>query len=419
MANFFEALLENPSAFPDIPSKKDFKDRKDEVESKAKWENLVMTAAAAQLAKSGVAQKNNSMAHSAETGAEIVRSDIPDEEGAAAGRAVKVDYKLPTLSTISDGCKESKCFKIVPEDLSSAKKMESTALAKLLQTCSSEDPIQQKEVGRLQADLTAYQKQAPIPLYTADTGDIEKISQILSKDKAEDKQQMEELEKQILTLANKNPDSYSAQVRKQLEKWGGLRKVITMEELIVNFSCQDHSALLRRNPSLDDNDISNLMTMVGTFLLYATRDQQRSRAQAALDKVEATKDGDLKEYSDLVNQLADRCLAERHYAPKERPAYLVFEYFANIAMRQPQVEKLEKFLAGGELNLVMEMIMGSGKSKVLLPLLGLMRADGKALSMLIVPQPLFESVSQDTQDILHGAFSQTLRSLHIPMSSYT
>ena len=40
--------------------------------------------------------------------------------------------------------------------------------------------------------------------------------------------------------------------------------------------------------------------------------------------------------------------------------------------------------------------MGSGKSKVLLPLLGLMRADGQDLSLLIVPQPLFESISQDT-----------------------
>lgn len=408
MASFFEAVLENPSAFPDIPYKKDFIDRKNEVEIEAKWENLVREAATRQLAMSPIVKKNILR----QEGAEIRSSDMPDDGDAAAGRAIKIDFKLPTLQTISGSCKESRCFKMAQEDLSSAKKIQGAALAQLLQTCSSEDPIQQKEVGRLQTDLIAYQKRAPAPLYTADKGDIEKISQILSKDKAEDTRQIDELEKQILTLANKNPDSHSAQVKRQLEKWGGLRKVITLEEVIVNFSSQDHSALLRRNPSLDDEDINNLMTMVGTFLLYATRDQQRGRAQAALDKVESAKGCDAKEYSDLVNQLADRCLAERYYLPKERPAYLVFEYFANIAMRQPQVEKLEKFLGGGDLNLVMEMIMGSGKSKVLLPLLGLMRADGKALSMLIVPQPLFESVSQDTQDILHGAFSQSLRSLN-------
>ncbi len=103
---------------------------------------------------------------------------------------------------------------------------------------------------------------------------------------------------------------------------------------------------------------------------------------------------------------------KRKYDPTLQPAYLVFEYFADIAMRDAQVEKLEAFLKGGDLNLVMEMIMGSGKSKVLLPLLGLLRADGIALSMLIVPQPFFESVSQDTQTILQDGFSQQLRSLH-------
>jgi primosomal protein N' len=100
-------------------------------------------------------------------------------------------------------------------------------------------------------------------------------------------------------------------------------------------------------------------------------------------------DSHSEEYKELVNKLAQEMLSLRMFNPLERPAYLVFEYFANISLRPTQFNKLEKFLKEKDLNLVMEMIMGSGKSKVLLPLLGLMRADGKDLSMIIVPQPLF------------------------------
>ena len=62
--------------------------------------------------------------------------------------------------------------------------------------------------------------------------------------------------------------------------------------------------------------------------------------------------------------------------------------------------------------------MGSGKSQILMPLLGLLRADGDTLSMLIVPQPLFESVSSDTQQIL-ASFGQSLRTLHFDRNSST
>lgn len=401
LANFFEAVLKNPQSFPDIPS------GTEKAEVKEKWNKEVMAAATSLLAKMP-AEDGSFIGKSGL----MLRSELPYEEERAVEREKKnIDYALLPLPTIANGCKEY--FKeLEPEPLLSTKETESPALDSLLKSYKSEDLIQHKEIERLQEDLIAYKKVIPAPTYTINKDNIEKISRILSKDEDEDKQQMELLEKQIVALANKAPRSANEQVKNQLKKWGGLRKAISLEEVIVNFSCQEHNALLRRNPSLDDDDINNLMAMVGAFLQHATRDQQRTRCQAALEKVIQMKDCDPKEYSDLVNQLADSCLAERYYSAKQRPAYLVFEYFAHIAMRKPQVDKLEAFLTKGDLNPVMEMIMGSGKSKVLLPLLGLMRADGKALSMLIVPQPLFESISQDTQDILQGAFSQALCALH-------
>ena len=59
-----------------------------------------------------------------------------------------------------------------------------------------------------------------------------------------------------------------------------------------------------------------------------------------------------------------------HTSLKNYPAYLVFEYSADILLFPKQIEILDTFLSGGDVNPVMEMIMGSGKSAVLLPLLG-------------------------------------------------
>lgn len=87
-----------------------------------------------------------------------------------------------------------------------------------------------------------------------------------------------------------------------------------------------------------------------------------------------------------------------------------------MIIRKEQIEKLNNFLEGGTSNPIMEMIMGSGKSKVLLPLSGLLRADGKALSMLIVPAPLFESNSSDVHSIFK-TFSKSLCTLQFDRNS--
>src|SRR5262249_38274129 len=153
--------------------------------------------------------------------------------------------------------------------------------------------------------------------------------------------------------------------------------------------------LLERNSALTKEEIPLIAQQVGIFLQHATRQQKRERAIEIFKKIDKATSPD--ERDDLINQLGQELLAERNFDAAENPAFLAFEYLANLSMRPQQVTKLNQFLKGGDANLVMEMIMGSGKSKVLLPLLGLLRADGDALSMIIVPEPLFESIAADTQ----------------------
>ncbi len=151
--------------------------------------------------------------------------------------------------------------------------------------------------------------------------------------------------------------------------------------------------------------------MIQEYLILSTRELKNIRLGEKLQPLESLKEHDTPHAEALINDLGGEFTSSRDYKPQEYPAYLAFEYYCNVLMRPAQVEKLESFLKGEDENLVMEMIMGSGKSKVPLPLLGLLRANGDNISMMIVPQALFESISQDTQNILHS-FGQGLYALH-------
>ena len=54
----------------------------------------------------------------------------------------------------------------------------------------------------------------------------------------------------------------------------------------------------------------------------------------------------------------------------------------------------------------LQMIMGSGKSKVLLPILALAKANGKNLSMVVVPESLYESSLDGLEETSREAFRQ-------------
>lgn len=70
----------------------------------------------------------------------------------------------------------------------------------------------------------------------------------------------------------------------------------------------------------------------------------------------------------------------------------VFEFIWNISLRSSQVEMVNGFLATIMANdsVVRQLMMGSGKTTVVSPLLGLMLSDGKRMVVQAVPQALVQ-----------------------------
>lgn len=325
---------------------------------------------------------------------EAIETKSPD-------KAFKVELKkIKEVPGFSERCKpyfNIKCSKNV------SKNYEEWLAHELAHPTSSE-PLYANELKRLQTDMSF--KKEKIEYSIKKLGPIQKITKLLNREKNQEKLKCLELE--LMTLANRPSDSYFDQLVEMVQLRGNKRKALTLDDLIIYFAKNDPASLIQMNPHLKPV-VDELFKKIQIYLILSTREQQRTRALQTISKLEKAKGADKQEFE---QQLGADLLAARAYNAHEHPEYLAFEFYANLLMRDQQVDKLKAFMEGGDDSLVMEMIMGSGKSKVLLPLLGLLRANGKKLSLVIVPEPLFGSVSSDTQCVLSEAFGQSLKSLH-------
>lgn len=204
----------------------------------------------------------------------------------------------------------------------------------------------------------------------------------------------------LLKLANKKSAGPIEEARRNLQLLGNCLKKIEIDDLLFNFAKQRPEELMTLNPGLEKEDVHQLYSMIADYLKISLENQKITRC---LKKVELLKKSASPELeANLRRELYQELSNSTSYDPKERPAFLVFEYFSELSLRDEQVELLELFLKDFKVSRIMELIMGAGKSSVLLPLLGALRADGERISMLIVPEPLYDSVSSETQRSLRG-----------------
>lgn len=269
--------------------------------------------------------------------------------------------------------------------------------------------LETREYERLIYDLKIHNTKESKPEYEMSQASIRALKNILSKDAAENKKKIQDLKTNIVDLANRHPQDNIEFAKMQIKHWSGHKK-ITLDEILVSFARKDPTFLQKKNPFLSEEQLTLIYSDVACYLDLSTFEQQRARGIKTINALKKA-GSNQEQIHNLIQQLAKTLLTKRCPEAINDPAILVFEYYAEKILWPNQVEKLHLFLNNKEANPVLEMIMGSGKSEILLPLLALLRADGEHLSTIIVPQPLFENVSSSTQRILKDAFSQTLYSL--------
>lgn len=191
--------------------------------------------------------------------------------------------------------------------------------------------------------------------------------------------------KGLIELANKPPEVgiNQHQLKLQLEEI----PEITWQHLQVLYAKGNLETYRQLNPALTNEDVLRLYQQTEELLLEGAVQQQRRRGVDLLEKIEAAAP---EFHPELLEKLHVELKAKREYSVHEHPELLIYEYKCNIRLRQSQVLNIEKLMKQDK-NSLIELIMGSGKTDVLLPLVALKMADGYHLFTLILPKELIRT----------------------------
>ena len=249
----------------------------------------------------------------------------------------------------------------------------------------------------------------------------------LSETVAEIKLSQDQRRQDIAQRALQLPEVPAERAYETLKRISHLDRELLLEELVKLYATQDVELLMSRNPALTLEDAIDLYERIGAFMLEATRMNHLERVISLIDQIEHMSAAESlhshapqSSQSSMVSKLHTQLNFKRAYNVAQHPAYLSFEYALGIMLRPEQVHTLDLLgIENGtirnaeQIEVVLEMIMGAGKTTVLLPLLGQMIADGERLAILIMPETLLPSMSERFQKSFGDSFGQGCEILEV------
>ncbi len=148
----------------------------------------------------------------------------------------------------------------------------------------------------------------------------------------------------------------------------------------------------------DEQKIAGINKTIQELL---SRKQELQKCERIRDAVQQK--GLDKGCKDLIT--AQRCYTDEEALKK--PYLQVFEVFLGVFARDKQIEVIEK-LADADSKAVVQLLMGSGKTFLLLPLLGFIRADGDHIASLMIPDELFNDQINSLKSTLGVTFGSSV-----------
>lgn len=224
----------------------------------------------------------------------------------------------------------------------------------------------------------------------------------------------------IESLANKPFDDSNKQAVRETRQLAGIEEgPISLDQAVYLFLKRDMKLFYKRNSALSERDILHLSDLIQDYLIKATH---TAHLQNIAAKIEAFEDirfkASEKDRQEYIKEIVTAADQKREYSVIDHPEYLVFEYQIGILLRQEQIQSLDNLeIKNGKIGhperigSVIEMKPGSGKTYVLLPILGLLNADGEHLAIEILPEALMPSMSQDLQKSLGNAYGRVIELL--------
>ncbi len=240
---------------------------------------------------------------------------------------------------------------------------------------------------------------------------LENISKKLTQNLQASVEKFNTLEADIVNLMNKGPSELRDKILWELDLAGKTVEKLSLQEALAYFA-KYHLDDIAKKRRLVDSDLQNFNALVHTYLIENSKRQQMTRANEIIQKIKQLRPEESFDKKTLIAKLGQTLTQNRAYDPYENPSILVFENLDDKLLYPNQVEILKKFFEkdkdGHYVSKVIQLIMGGGKSKLLLPLLAKMRPNGTNLCIIEVTPEMFETNFADLEKICLEVFGQTL-----------
>lgn len=219
-------------------------------------------------------------------------------------------------------------------------------------------------------------------------------------------QEKEAIEVIVRTALIATPESF-------FKVTSGKQKLPTIEELCIVCARQEPAFIKQRFPELSDEGIQQLRTALTHYLLHKQHVQHLERSLTKCNEyIQATRDPSLSidARKQLQQTLAKTLITQRAYQ-NDHPHALIFltiETLLNITLRQEQVDNIEKFVTAvkNKEKIVLQMIMGGGKTSVIQTVLAFLFANTESLSTITLPKALFKPARDALMQSLGTSFDQ-------------
>ncbi len=267
-------------------------------------------------------------------------------------------------------------------------------------TVNTSDPVIKAYLADTQKDIEAYEKQKSNKQIGIQN--LERLRTELQAKIATQNAKLENERNLILKFANRLPVDKADRCMHRLGLLGRNNKPITIEVLLGLYLQGNPEGFRKANPSLNDQDVSYLMQLISHHLVRVTCQNQRLRCLEWVESIAKLNpaSGEYEsEKRQLSAKLAQELMAQRQYTEQTKPerirAFQVFEYLSNMQIRSKQMEIIQNILDGKvngkEREFIAQLIMGGGKSRLILPIVAMLLADGTNLPLMLVPKALVET----------------------------
>lgn len=233
--------------------------------------------------------------------------------------------------------------------------------------------------------------------FTINDSQLDKIANASDDRRDSLLEKAEEQKVEIEKLLSKEPDDFRENMIYRLQVHGQVKKVLTVDDLMILYLQNNTEELLKQNPHLTEEDLIKLTELLTDYLVNMTECDYLENVKKASTTALKEK-GEAKEKA--LNDLNILIRSDRSYDVKTDRIILIYEYSSGFRLRSDQIETIRSMTIDDPSkidNSIIQLIMGSGKSKVILPLLAYLNSRGDNIPIIISPDALFEIQLEDSR----------------------